>query len=52
MDDQASKWDISVVVPCFNEELNIPELTDRVLRAFSTGKLRGELILVDDGSCR
>ena len=50
MDDQASKWDISVVVPCFNEELNIPELTERVLRTFSTGKLSGELILVDDGS--
>lgn len=50
MDDQASKWDIAVVVPCFNEELNIPELAERVQRTFETGKLNGELILVDDGS--
>jgi len=42
--------DLSVIVPCFNEELNIPELTERVLRTFGEGKLRGELILVDDGS--
>ncbi len=42
--------DLSVIVPCFNEELNIPELSERVLRTFEAGKLRGELILVDDGS--
>ena len=42
--------DISIIVPCYNEELNIPELTTRVLSVFEQGKLRGELILVDDGS--
>ncbi len=42
--------DLSVVVPCYNEELNIPELAERVLRMFDTGGLRGELVLVDDGS--
>jgi phenylacetate-CoA ligase len=42
--------DLSVVVPCYNEELNIPELTNRTLRMFEVGKLRGELVLVDDGS--
>jgi len=42
--------DISVVVPCFNEELNIPELAQRVLRMFDGSGLRGELVLVDDGS--
>lgn len=50
MVDQASKRDISLVVPCFDEELNIPELTERVLRTFEAGKLNGELVLVDDGS--
>ena len=44
--------DLSVIVPCFNEELNIPELSERVLQTFEAGKLRGELILVDDGSTR
>lgn len=42
--------DLSIIVPCFNEELNIPELTQRVLLTLETGKLNGELILVDDGS--
>lgn len=46
----APSLDLSVVVPCYNEELNIPELAQRVLRMFDTGGLRGELILVDDGS--
>lgn len=42
--------ELSVLVPCLNEELNIPELSERILRVFETGGLRGELILVDDGS--
>ena len=46
----APSLDISVVVPCFNEELNIPELAQRVLRMFDGSGLRGELVLVDDGS--
>jgi phenylacetate-CoA ligase len=46
----SSAIDLSVVVPCFNEELNLPELTTRVLDVFDTGKLSGELILVDDAS--
>lgn len=46
----APSLDLSVVVPCYNEELNIPELVDRVLRVFDMGGLRGELVLVDDGS--
>jgi phenylacetate-CoA ligase len=46
----APSLDLSVVVPCFNEELNIPELSQRVLDMFDSGGLRGELLLVDDGS--
>ncbi len=42
--------ELSVIVPCLNEESNIPELKARVLRVFEVGKLRGELILIDDGS--
>ena len=41
---------LSVIAPCFNEELNIPELTRRVLNVFDHGKIEGELVLVDDGS--
>jgi phenylacetate-CoA ligase len=49
-DCQPVRLDLSVVVPCFNEALNIPELTERVLQVLDTGALRGELVLVDDGS--
>ncbi len=41
---------LSIIVPCFNEELNLPALTSRVLRTFEHGDLHGELVLVDDGS--
>ena len=46
----ADPVDLSVIVPCFNEELNIPELTQRLLRTFEVGGFRGEIVLVDDGS--
>lgn len=42
--------ELAVVVPCFNEELNVRELTRRVLSTFEHGGLDGTLILVDDGS--
>ena len=41
---------ISIVVPCFNEEFNVPELAERVLAMLDRGGLTGELLLVDDGS--
>jgi len=47
---RAPSLDLSVVVPCYNEELNIPELSQRVLHMFDTSGLRGELVLVDDAS--
>jgi phenylacetate-CoA ligase len=45
-----ARRDISVVAPAFNEQDNLPEFTRRVLETFSVGNLRGELVLVDDGS--
>ena len=42
--------DLSVVVPIYNEEDNIPILHGRVTEALSKAKLDYELILVDDGS--
>jgi phenylacetate-coenzyme A ligase PaaK-like adenylate-forming protein/glycosyltransferase involved in cell wall biosynthesis len=42
--------ELSVIAPCFNEELNVAELTRRVLNVFERGGLRGELVLIDDGS--
>lgn len=45
-----SSPELSVIAPCFNEELNVAELARRVLNVFERSKLSGELILVDDGS--
>lgn len=57
--------ELSVIVPCFNEAANLPELVRRIGQTFVVGKLlaegateatsaagegRAELILVDDGS--
>ena len=41
---------ISVVIPVFNEEKNLPELIRRCLEACRSMSLPFELILVDDGS--
>jgi undecaprenyl-phosphate 4-deoxy-4-formamido-L-arabinose transferase len=41
---------ISVVIPVFNEEKNLPELIRRCLEACRSMDLPFELILVDDGS--
>jgi glycosyltransferase involved in cell wall biosynthesis len=41
---------VSVVVPIFNEEANLPELVERVGNALSPTGRRFELICVDDGS--
>ena len=42
--------ELSVIVPCFNEENNLDALARRVLAVFEKGGFEGELILVDDGS--
>lgn len=41
---------LSVVIPVFNEEQNLPELIARCLKACSVGGESFEIILVDDGS--
>jgi phenylacetate-CoA ligase len=42
--------ELSVIVPCFNEEGNLPELVERTERVFERRGIRGELVLVNDGS--
>ncbi len=42
--------ELSVIVPCYNEEGNLPELVERTERVFERRRIRGELVLVDDGS--
>jgi phenylacetate-CoA ligase len=42
--------ELSVVVPCFNEAKNLPELAERLSRLFERKAIDGEVVLVDDGS--
>jgi len=42
--------DISVVVPLFNEEESLPELTDWIRRVMEERGFSYEILLVDDGS--
>jgi polyisoprenyl-phosphate glycosyltransferase len=42
--------DLSVVVPLFNEESNVPALYDRLVASLSDLALSYELVFVDDGS--
>lgn len=44
------KLDVSVVVPLYNEEESLPELTEWVDRVCWENKLTYELIFIDDGS--
>ncbi|MFQ5900481.1 MAG: glycosyltransferase [Thermodesulfobacteriota bacterium] len=42
--------DISVIAPCYNEALNLPELVERSQRVFEKRRIKGEIVLVNDGS--
>jgi phenylacetate-CoA ligase len=42
--------ELSVIVPCFNEEANLPELVERTERVFARRRISGEIVLINDGS--
>ncbi len=42
--------DISIVVPCYNEEESLPELMEWIHKVMTYNKLSYEVIMVDDGS--
>ncbi len=41
---------LSVIAPCYNEENNVKQLTERLLAVFNKHEIAGEVILVDDAS--
>jgi phenylacetate-CoA ligase len=41
---------LSVISPCYNEEGNVPALTKRTLAVFDALGIKGQLVLIDDGS--
>lgn len=46
----ADTFEISVVAPCLNEEVNVPVLAERLFTAAGTAGVAVELVIVDDGS--
>jgi len=44
------KIDVSIVIPCLNEENSIGICVDKALGALAAGDLRGEVIVADNGS--
>ncbi len=48
--ESQSPVDISIVVPCYNEQGNIRVLVERIDKALDDAGITWELILVDDGS--
>jgi Glycosyltransferases involved in cell wall biogenesis len=42
--------DVSVVIPLFNEEESLPELSDWIVKVVTENKFTYEIIFIDDGS--
>jgi phenylacetate-CoA ligase len=43
-------FDLSVVVPCFNEEANLGNLVERIRETMTMANIATEIVLVDDCS--
>jgi glycosyltransferase involved in cell wall biosynthesis len=50
MELKDGKVSLSVIVPCYNEQENIRELVERVIEVFNKHGIKGEIVLIDDGS--
>lgn len=44
------KYELTVIIPTFNEEINIARIIEAVNSTFSLNKIRGEILIVDDES--
>ncbi len=42
--------EVSLIVPCLNEEQNVPSVVDKLVRLLEETRLRGEILIIDDCS--
>jgi glycosyltransferase involved in cell wall biosynthesis len=49
-DQSVDQIDVSIVLPCLNEEATVAECVEKGLQWFATAGVRGEVIVVDNGS--
>jgi hypothetical protein len=47
---EAAEYDVSVVLPCLNEEATVAACVEKASQWFARSGLRGEVIVVDNGS--
>lgn len=45
-----NKWDVSILVPVYNEESNVEKLYNEIRTALENGQFLYEVIFIDDGS--
>lgn len=50
LDSISEKNRLSVVVPAYNEEQSLPILVGRLIQTLEENNIRGEIVIVDDGS--
>ena len=50
MKDSLKKYDLSIVIPLFNEEGNIFKVTQEIIKSLEPISCRYEIVLIDDGS--
>ena len=48
--EHSSSFDLSIVIPAYNEELRIPAFLQSIKKYLQTSKLNCEVLVVDDGS--
>jgi Glycosyl transferase family 2 len=49
-DETAAPPEVSLIIPCLNEEQNVPMLVEKLSRLLESFSLRGEILIVDDCS--
>jgi glycosyltransferase involved in cell wall biosynthesis len=49
-DSKASPPEVSVIIPCLNEEQNVPSVIDKLVRLFDEVQIDNEILIVDDCS--
>ncbi|MBU0503165.1 MAG: glycosyltransferase family 2 protein [Candidatus Omnitrophota bacterium] len=43
-------YEVSIVIPCFNEKDNIPDIVPKIVDLLREASINGEIIIVNDGS--
>ncbi|MBC8500035.1 MAG: glycosyltransferase family 2 protein [Candidatus Atribacteria bacterium] len=50
MNKYCNQIELSVIVPCLNEEENVSRIVHQTIDLFNSDSIRGEIILINDGS--